>query len=374
MKIIIGGDFTTKYRGQESVNSKEAFDIEIKKLIQEADISVLNLESPVAFDNYEKIEKIGPCLRTYPESISYLKDVGFDVVTLANNHFYDYGEKGVNLTISELEKNGIKFVGGGRTKDEYRRILYLSYDNMKVALLNYCESEFSVNAQIGSNPINPINVFYDVQEAKKNADFIITITHGGHERYNLPSPRMQELYRFFIDLGIDVVVNHHQHCYSGYEKYHNGYIFYGLGNLFFDNLSRGEKKTSWNEGFLLQLNINIDKTFSFQIYPYEQCVNDKVKVSLLKDDSLFVKTLLELNSIISSSKVLEGKYEEWTLSQRKNQLSWFTPYSNRYFLALYRRNLLPSFLTKQKRLSILNMLRCESHRDLCIHLLKMDRY
>ena len=75
--------------------------------------------------------------------------------------------------------------------------------------------------------MNPISIYYDLLEARKNADIIICITHGGHEGYNLPSPRMQSLYRFSIDCGADVVVNHHQHCYSGYEQYHNGYIFFG---------------------------------------------------------------------------------------------------------------------------------------------------
>lgn len=51
--------------------------------------------------------------------------------------------------------------------------------------------------------------------------------HGGHEHYQLPSLRMQETYRFFIDAGADVVVNHHQHCFSGYEIYNNKYIFMG---------------------------------------------------------------------------------------------------------------------------------------------------
>lgn len=64
----------------------------------------------------------------------------------------------------------------------------------------------------------------------------------------------------------------------------------------------------------------------------------------------------------------------WSSNQGINQLAWFTPYANRYLLALYRRKLLPSFISSKKKLQLLNMLRCESHRDLCINILsKRDK-
>lgn len=252
MKILIGGDFTTCNRGLDSVKNKNAFSTEIKQIMQEADICIVNLEAPIAYEDKYKIRKVGPNLKTSSIIIPYLKDCGVDVLTLANNHFFDYGEHGVKATIEEIKKNNIDYVGGGQTPDEYQRILYKSVNNVTIAILNYCESEFSVNKNIGSNPIDAINVFYDIQAVRSKADYIIVITHGGHEGYNLPSPRMQKLYRYFIDLGVDVVVNHHQHCYSGYEEYHNGAIFYGLGNLFFDHVTPENKKGIWNSGFLLE--------------------------------------------------------------------------------------------------------------------------
>ena len=85
------------------------------------------------------------------------------------------------------------------------------------------------------NPLLPIQQFYKIQEAKENADYVLVIVHGGIEHYQLPTSRMIETYRFFIDAGADAVVNHHQHCYSGYERYKSKPIIYGLGNLLFDN-------------------------------------------------------------------------------------------------------------------------------------------
>lgn len=299
MKILIGGDFAIYNRGIEALKNEKIFTEEVVQLLRNSDISIINLEMPIANDDNFKISKIGPNLKTSPDILPYLKKCGINLVTLANNHFYDYGEHGVNLTISELIKNHIDYIGGGRTPEEYKQIQYYNIDNVKLAILNYCESEFSVNKFIGSNPINPINVFYDVNEAKQKADYIIAITHGGHERYDLPSPRMQQLFRYFIDIGINVVVNHHQHCFSGYEEYKNGYIFYGLGNLFFDNKEQKETKTPWNEGYLLQLDINNKSSFSFKLFPYEQCLKNRLPVTLLKDNHLFNTKINRLNSIIT---------------------------------------------------------------------------
>ena len=69
---------------------------------------------------------------------------------------------------------------------------------------------------IGANPIDIIDNAAQIKKAKKECDFVIVIAHGGHEYYNLPSPRMQKLYRFFAENGADIVIGHHTHCVSGH--------------------------------------------------------------------------------------------------------------------------------------------------------------
>lgn len=372
MRILIGGDFTTTSRGEKAVKEKSAFSDEIVNLIKDADISILNLEAPVADVSNTKINKVGPHLRTSEETVKYLKECGIDIVTLANNHFYDYGSAGVIKTIDCLIANQIDYVGGGRNKEEYRKILYKEREGKTIALLNYCESEFSVNDEIGSNPLNPINAYYDIRAAKEKTDFILIMTHGGVEGYNLPTPRMQTLYRYFIDLGADVVVNGHQHCHSGYERYNGGLIFYGLGNLFFDKgVTRGN---GWNEGFILELCIETSKNYIFKIHPYNQCLTSSASVCLLDKPSEkdFFGEMNRLNYIISDVGNLKSSFDTHCLLQKRNKMAWFTPYANRYLLALYRRKLLPSFLYGNKKLQILNMLRCESHREVCLNCLNME--
>lgn len=366
MKITIAGDFATTCRGERAIEDGNAFSQEVITILRDSDISIVNLESPVADDGCDPIEKVGPNLRTSCDAIKYLKEVGVDVVTLANNHFYDYGEEGVVQSLICLKDNNIQYVGGGRTEEEKRKILYVERDNCKVAILNYCEAEFSVKVGGGSNHVNPIDVYYDIQESKKNADFVIAIMHGGHEGYNLPSPRMQQLYRFFIDAGANVVVNHHQHCFSGYEEYHGGKIFYGLGNYFFDEPKDADKL--WTEGFMLQLELVEHSLANYILIPYVQCTKDKAVVKLMNDKEQreFNDKIGVLNGIITDQGLLEKKFTEYANIKKGNYRVIFAPYSNRYLKALCKRGFLPSFFTDRRRMCALNDIRCEAHRDLLI--------
>lgn len=371
MNIIIGGDFATDSRGLQSVHSQKAFSTKITGVLQKADYTIINLESPVADNSCHPIKKSGPCLKTTSESIAYLKQCGVNAVTLANNHFFDYGADAVDLTIRELNDKSIDYVGGGTSDEVRKKILYKSIDNTRIAFLNYCEHEFSVQNECGSNGLDPVQAFYDINEARKHADIVIIITHGGHEGYRLPSPRMQKLYRYFIDAGANLVVNHHQHCYSGFESYGNGYIYYGLGNFFFDygHNPQNEEEKSWNEGYLIEINIINKSIHQIRPIPYLQCADEDIQVKTIdskEELNAFDKEIAFLNSIISNPTKMEGEFGKYAYSKRKNYIVDYVPYNNRYLRALYKRGFLPSFFSQERQLKALNDITCEAHRDLLI--------
>lgn len=363
MKITIAGDFATTFRAIDAIERGDAFSKEIVALLKDSDLSIVNLESPVAEGKCKPIEKVGPNLRTSCNAIKFLKESGVDVVTLANNHFFDYGEEGVRQTIDCLKGNHVQYVGGGKTEEEKRRILYIENEKSKVAILNYCEAEFSVRNGGGSNHIDSISVYHDIQEAKLKASFILVITHGGHEGYNLPSPRMQELYRFFIDAGANIVVNHHQHCYSGFEEYRGGYIFYGLGNFFFDDKLYELKQ--WHKGFLLELIVD-EKGCNYVTIPYIQCLGDNVQVELLQENQRidFQESLQQMNSIIVDKKRLASEFESYCKKKCNNVSIILSPYTNRYLRFLCKKRLIPSFLSRSRVYQMYNIIFCESHNDL----------
>ena len=368
MKIVIAGDYCPKDRVAELIDSNHYENIfsDVTEIIAQADFRILNFECPIVNGECRPIEKNGPCLKTTKNSLKPIVDAGFNVVTLANNHFYDFGDKGITDTIDELDKLNIAHVGGGKNLNISSEILFLQKGGKKVAIINCCEHEFSIATEntAGCNPLNPINQWYAIQKARNTADYVIVIVHGGHEMCQLPSLRMKETYHFFIDSGADVVINHHQHCYSGFEKYKGKPIFYGLGNFCFD--WDGKRNSIWNYGFLVLLSFD-EKKISFETIPYSQC-DEKPVVRLLEDRKEFDKDILSLNIIIQDTELLKQQHEKWMDQREGNYSISLEPYSNRFFRFACRKGFLPHFFNKKRAIELLNYVSCESHRDCMINM------
>lgn len=365
MKVVIAGDYCEHARVSPLIENRlfgALFD-KIAPVVKDSDYSFVNFEFPIVNNNCSPIEKYGPHLKGSAVSVDAIKYAGFNVCTLANNHILDQGENCCLKTKKLLEEAGIKTVGVGDSISSADDILYLEKSGEKLAVINCCEHEFSVATSIsaGANPVNPISQYYIIQEARKNADFVLVVVHGGHEMCQFPSPRMKELYHFYIDVGADAVVNHHQHCYSGYEKYNEKLIVYGLGNFLFDWAGRQNQR--WNEGYLVSIDFS-NKGIDFMLHPYVQC-NETVGVLPLNEEKQqdFWNQIDKINVVIKDGLLLKQRYEEWIMKHKGPHLTIFQPYLFRITKILFNKGLLPSFITKSKRLQILNYINCESHLD-----------
>lgn len=366
IRLLVAGDMCQTGR-VSLLSDKQQFDDafkEIKSITDNQDFNIVNLESPIVSGYSEKINKGGPTLKCDPRIVDAIKCVGFNICTLANNHILDYGEDSCLTTKSIIEKSGLKSVGAGKNLYDASETLFLNQNNEIIAIINCCEHEFSIasNSSAGANPLNPISQYYKIKKAQERANYILIIVHGGHEMCQLPSPRMKETYRFFIDAGADAVVNHHQHCYSGYEEYKGKPIFYGLGNFFFDR--DGKRKSVWNEGYMVGLKFEDKKKTEYEIYPYSQCDEEPV-VKLLKGAKYnsFEKSIDNLNRIISDDQRLRTEWENWIKSNSGYFLIDYQPYNTRITKGLFVRGFLPSFISRKKKYSILNHIECESHLD-----------
>lgn len=359
MKVIIAGDFAPSARLAEQVKERKFQEIFPKNLvdtIKSADYSLVNFECPVIEREFKPIKKCGPNLGCSVDAVAAIKYAGFTAVTMANNHILDYGTDGLYKSIECCRNIGLDIVGVGKNLQEAERILYFEKAGQKLAIINCCEHEFSIATATsgGANPLNPIRQYYCIQEAKKNADYVLVIVHGGHEHYQLPSPRMQDTYRFFVDAGADAVVNHHQHCYSGYESYKGKPIFYGLGNFCFD-WERGPAK-EWTEGYLVEL--DFDKDIAFKIYPYCQ-YGDQASIVML-DENYFNENISSLNEVIKDETSLNKRIKEYYKDSTNSLESVFLPLRNRFLNYVWRK-IYPKIITDKTRITILAHLQCESH-------------
>jgi len=370
LKILITGDFYTGNRIESLIEKNKFHRIfnDFLPIIKNQDISITNLESPITLST-STIEKTGPSLKALPGTAEALKFAEFKAVTLANNHIMDYGELGLGDTIKALDKNDLKYFGAGMNKAKASQPLTYSSKNQTIALISIAENEWSSTTgnHPGTNPLDPIDNYNMIKEAKLESDYVFVIIHGGHENYSLPSPRMKATYRFFIEAGADAVIGHHPHCYSGYEKYNQGLIFYSLGNFIFDDPNK--INTRWNSGFAVQFRIK-KGVIEHELIPYYQN-RQQVGLELMTDNEkkLFKNDITRLNTIIQNDLELEKELYKQIKKVERGYRAYIEPHSNRYLHALRNRGLFPSFLSKRKRLLLLNLIRCESHRDVLIRIL-----
>ena len=362
VQLFIAGDVVPKGIKPEDFKSKgEGIFNEIRPYINTADFSLVNLEAPIIKNQTTPIKKSGPCLGVAPTTIDVLKDAGFGIFTLANNHFFDQGQNGVDATISECVSHGVKTVGGGKTKEDARKYLLLEKEGKRIALINACEHEFSVadGTHGGSNPLDLINMQEDIAAARKEVDYVVLILHGGIEQYHYPTPRMKRWYRHFVDLGADAIINHHQHCINGYEVYKGKPIFYGLGNFYFPWGSQSRPE-SWHYGYAVQLTLG--EEISFELIPYKQTVDGIT----LRNKAEFEKEIEQYSQPIQDDNLLQQKFDQYVLANEMSIKMGLLPsfMHGRLLAAMARRGWLGKLYKGKQIFALKNKLTCESHEEI----------
>ncbi len=373
-RILIAGDFVPYYRIKQQIEDGKFSEVfgSTQSYTGKADYSIVNFESPVVNRNAFPISKTGPNLKCTAKAIEAIKYAGFNCITLANNHIRDYGDVGVESTIEICKKNGIEYVGGGLNKKDAEKILFKNIEGKKFAIINVCENEWSVATEsyAGAAAINPISNYHTIKEAKCNADYVLVITHGGIELYDLPTPRMQELYRFYVEAGADAVVNHHQHCYSGYEIYMGKPIFYGLGNFCFD-VAPQYNSPLWQNGYMVNLNFVGDE-ITFELSPYVQGKDDNPTIQFLNGIDSIRENIDRLNAIIGTPRALADEFDKFANKQTQSYIDVLEPFENRYIRKLIHMKLFPRLVTASNKKLLLNLIRCESHREILMSILEKD--
>lgn len=371
MRVLVAGDFCPRNRLATIIQNGDGSSVlkEVKQLIhKEYDYAIVNYESPVTESGFNPIIKCGPNLHSSRSGVALCKDTGFNCLCLANNHIFDFGYDGMMATTKAAENEGLQWVGVGDNIRKAGRVLYVECAGDKLAIINCCEHEFSVAGDNtpGANPINPCQQYYAIQEAKENADYVLLIVHGGHEHWQLPSPRMVELYRYFVDVGADAVVNHHQHCFSGYEVYKKKPIFYGLGNFCFD-IEPKRIDAPWNYGYLAGLEFKNNST-SFVIHPYKQCAEEAI-VTLLPSNA-FDEDFNRINSIIENPEKLSAETGLYYRKEMNRIKSIVEPLRNRFVAGAQRKGWLPSFVNKSWLVTLQGFVQCEAHHDKLMYFFK----
>ncbi|WP_299493847.1 CapA family protein [uncultured Shewanella sp.] len=376
-EMIFCGDFAPNINSNEYTPNTN-FLGDVASMISKYDQAFINLEAPFT-DSIKMIEKNGPNLKIDKDFINPLIAAGFNIFGLANNHIMDFGWDGLKDTIELCNKNNISYVGAGANLNEALKVHYNESNGLIVATIAVAEREFSIATDNtpGVAPLDFYDNFYQINEARKKADVVIVTMHAGNEHFSLPRPNLRKMCQLYIDIGADIIINHHSHTPAAYEVYRDKKIYYGLGNFIFN---MPEKNKDWYEGYMVSVEIikefNGDLSLNSKIIPYEQGV-DGIPISLLEKVKLdkFLYRIESLNSILENE---EAYLKEWSYfcESKRNQyiLSTFFPYTFRGIGVLEKIFSLSKLILNKKTIPVkLNMLECQSHHEVLVSILKKGK-
>jgi len=219
------------------MQGERIFEPPLHRLFEQSDLAMINLEAPLCDPETRPDNPGGFGLRADPSIATYLKDVGIDVVGLANNHIRDFGDEGVYQTMRHLDAGAVLHVGAGDNLANAQKPLSIVVNGLKVGIWALAERELNVasDTSAGSSWFRPEQDVDRVAEFHDQYDFLVVFLHAGHEFIATPSPRIRKACRALVDAGADAIIAHHPHVVQGAERYNNALIAYSLGNLVFDS-------------------------------------------------------------------------------------------------------------------------------------------
>ena len=259
MKLTVCGDLSiTKksWRAFDEIDVQKAFSDTVT-LFCDRDAVIVNLECAVT-DRGFKIRKFGPNLNAPANTVKTLKAAGVSDCMLSNNHILDLGREGMEDTFSALDECGMRYTGFGNNYEDSRKNHFISADGVTIGIVNVCEHEYTYATEtaMGARPFDEFETMHDIREAKKQADHVIVIYHGGKELCRYPSPRLMKACREMIRVGASAVFCQHSHCIGCYEEFEGGHILYGQGNFHFVGFMEGEM---WNTGLVALVDADKEK-------------------------------------------------------------------------------------------------------------------
>ncbi len=251
----------------------------IADTLRGADLRYCNLECPIS-DRGANLHHLYS-FRADPKSIEGLATAGFNVVSQANNHAYDWGPEALLDSLSRLRAAGIQPVGAGENALAAHYPLLLTVGTLRIAFLAYVnidphEAAAGVN-RAGVAWLDPAQALADIRFARPLADLVIVCPHWGVEYAAKPSRDQIDLAHQMIDAGADIIVGSHPHVTQPLENYHGHWIAYSLGNFVFDQESPGTHR-----GLMLKVTVRDRKIADVQ--PMEIRINSNYQAELASAD------------------------------------------------------------------------------------------
>lgn len=329
MKIALLGDIAL-FGVFNINNNKELLSKlnDVASYLSQFDYVIGNLETPFS----EKKKPYGAksaYISSDKECIKILNHLHISAVNLSNNHIFDYGEEGYNLTVDLLNKNGIKYFGtDGKS-------FYIKDKNNKLAFSGFCcyTSNPLKNVEYGSHGVNEFDftkVSEILNENSSKGYFNIFSVHSGFEHVNYPSLENIIISRKLAEISPYIYYGHHPHVIQGLEKYKGSLIAHSLGNFSFDDVysSASDKplvtlSENNRTGLILEITIEDNKIISYK--PTSIYIEKNGSISINKTDNTTYYPFTHLLENEELYRTMRNKLVNNYISGRKSMrnIKWF---------------------------------------------------
>ena len=272
--LVFAGDICLTENGfvldhyKETNRLSDCISPEIIHMTNSADLFMLNNEFTIS-DRGRALAGKMYTFRANPERTSILQELGTDIVSLANNHVYDFGAEAFYDTMSNLKNAGIPYVGGGINAQEAEKVLYFDVNGIKIGFVSASRAErirYTPEATSDTAGIflmyNPARLYDICSDAANRCDYLIAFVHWGTEDSIYYEQYQHDIAAEMIRRGVDAIIGAHPHVLQGIEYIEGKPVVYSLGDFWFNN------ETKYNG--LICLNIHADGYVSMGIRPTMQ--------------------------------------------------------------------------------------------------------
>lgn len=241
---------------------------DVVNIMTSSDIMVANNEFTIS-NRGTKIPNKLYTFKASPERLTIYKEMGVDLVTLANNHIYDYGEEAFLDALDALEEYDIPYIGAGRNLEEAKQPYYFIINGYKIGFVNATRAEKFILTKEATETNGGVLKCYDpttfiqvIEDTKRHSDYVIALVHWGREDSSELEQVQIDTAKQYIDAGADVIVGSHAHTLQGIDFYKEKAIIYNLGDFIFNNETK--------DTGIFQLKINQDGTLQYYFKPCKE--------------------------------------------------------------------------------------------------------
>lgn len=204
--------------------------------------------------------------RAAPQNAELLREMGVDLVSLANNHVFDYGLQAFCDTLDTLAAADIPYIGAGRDLAEAGRPVYFHAGGMKIAYVAASRAEkYILTPQAAADAPGVLWCYEEeallaaVATARQNADWVVVYPHWGTEYETGLEPGQEALAQKLVEAGADIVVGAHPHVLQGIAFYQGKPIAYSLGNFWFN--------VGWVKSAFLEIDLLGPGEYRMRVFP-----------------------------------------------------------------------------------------------------------